>query len=77
MSGSRETTAQGVAPFEGIDVHLIGGAGGRGSQTGDFFYGDSRRAFTEGGMWGVIRVLSTPTCAATAPVRRLDGTPCM
>jgi manganese oxidase len=76
MSGSQEVSAQGVAPHEGIDVHLIGGAGGRGSQTGDFFYGDNRRPFTEGGMWGVIRVLPRPACGATSPLRQLDGAVC-
>jgi hypothetical protein len=65
-----------VAPYQGIDAHIIGGAGGRGSQTGDFFYGDNRRPFTEGGMWGVIRVLPRPACAATTPIRQLDGAAC-
>ena len=76
MPGSQEVATQGLAPYQGIDVHLIGGAGGRGSQTGDFFYGDNRRPFTEGGMWGVLRVLPTPTCAAQAPIRQLDGAAC-
>jgi hypothetical protein len=74
--GSQEVAEQGLSPYQGIDVHLIGGAGGRGSQTGDFFYGDNRRVFTEGGMWGILRVLPKPSCTATAPVRRLDGAPC-
>jgi hypothetical protein len=74
--GSQEVAEQGLAPFQGIDVHLIGGSGGRGSQTGDFFYGDNRRPFTEGGMWGILRVLPKPSCTATAPVRLLDGAPC-
>ncbi len=77
MPGSQEVATQGVAPYQGIDVHIIGGAGGRGAQTGDFFYGDNRRPFAEGGMWGVIRVLPTPACTAIAPVRRLDGTACV
>jgi hypothetical protein len=77
MPGSQEVATQGLAPYQGIDAHLIGGAGGRGSQTGDFFYGDNRRPFTEGGMWGVLRVLPTPACAATTPIRRLDGAPCV
>ena len=69
-------SAQGVAPYEGIDVHVIGGAGGRAGQTGDFFYGDNRRPFAEAGMWGIIRVLPTPSCAALTPIRRLDLAPC-
>jgi hypothetical protein len=76
MPGSQEVATQGLAPFQGVDVHIIGGAGGRGSQTGDFFYGDNRRPFTEGGMWGVIRVLPKPACAAITPIRLLDGAAC-
>jgi manganese oxidase len=73
---SQEVAAQGLAPYQGIDVHLIGGAGGRGGQTGDFFYGDNRRPFSEAGMWGIIRVLPRPSCAATTPIRLLDGAAC-
>ena len=73
---SQEVAEQGLAPYQGIDVHVIGGAGGRGSQTGDFFYGDNRRAFTESGMCGIIRVLPKKSCTATTPVRRLDGAAC-
>jgi hypothetical protein len=76
MPGSQEVAEQGLSPFMGIDAHIIGGAGGRGGQTGDFFYGDNRRPFTENGMWGVIRVLPRPTCLATTPIRRLDGARC-
>jgi hypothetical protein len=76
MPGSQEVAAQGLSPFMGIDAHIIGGAGGRGAQTGDFFYGDNRRPFTENGMWGVLRVLPRPTCLATTPIRRLDGAKC-
>jgi manganese oxidase len=76
MPGSQEVAAQGMAPYQGFDVHIIGGAGGRGGQAGDFFYGDNRRPFTEGGMWGVIRVLPKPACGATSPVRQLDGAAC-
>ncbi|MEY2400611.1 MAG: hypothetical protein QOJ08_722 [Ilumatobacteraceae bacterium] len=76
MAHSQEVAVQGLAPYQGIDAHIIGGAGGRGNQTGDFFYGDNRRPFTEAGMWGVIRVLPTPTCIATSPIRLLDGAAC-
>ncbi|MDP9463153.1 MAG: hypothetical protein M3P52_00905, partial [Actinomycetota bacterium] len=76
MPGLQEVSAQGLSPYQGIDAHIIGGAGGRGSQTGDFFYGDNRRPFTEGGMWGIIRVLPRPACAIVAPIRRLDGAAC-
>jgi manganese oxidase len=76
LPASQEVAEQGLAPYQGIDVHLIDGAGGRGKQTGDFFYGDNRRAFTESGMWGVLRVLPKPSCTATTPIRRLDGAAC-
>ena len=76
QAGSQEVAEQGLAPYQGIDVNIIGGAGGRGSQVGDFFYGDNRRPFTEGGMWGILSVLPTPSCAATAPVRLLEGAAC-
>ncbi len=77
MPHSQEVATQGLAPYQGIDAHIIGGAGGRGSQTGDFFYGDNRRPFTEGGMWGVLRVLPTPTCVAITPLRQLEGAACI
>ncbi len=77
MPGAQEIAAQGIAPYAGIDVHIIGGAGGRGQQVGDFFYGDNRRPFTEGGMWGLIRVLPAPSCSATTPIRRLDMAVCV
>ena len=76
MAGSQEVAEQGLSPYQGIDVHIIGGAGGRGSQVGDFFYGDNRRPFTEGGMWGILRVLPKPSCSATAPLRLLEGAAC-
>ena len=74
--GSQEVAAQGLSPFMGIDAHIIGGAGGRGGQLGDFFYGDNRRPFTENGLWGILRVMPRPTCLATTPIRRLDGARC-
>jgi manganese oxidase len=77
LPGSQEIAAQGIAPYAGVDAHIIGGAGGRGQQVGDFFYGDNRRPFTESGMWGIIRVLPTPSCTATAPLRRLDMAACI
>ena len=76
MPGSQEVAEQGLSPYQGIDVHIIDGAGGRAGQTGDFFYGDNRRPFTEGGMWGVLRVLPVPVCGSTAPLRLLDGAAC-
>jgi len=40
---------------EKIDAHVEGGAGG-GVATGDLFFGDIRRPFTQGGIWGLQRV---------------------
>ena len=76
MPGSQEVAAQGLAAYVSLDAHIIGGAGGRAHQVGDFFYGDNRRAFTEAGMWGLIRVLPQPTCAAITPLVRLDLATC-
>lgn len=57
--------ARGVGPWEMLSAGITGGAGGVGHQTGDFFYGDLRRVFIEGGMWGLQRVLPVPdSCPA-------------
>jgi hypothetical protein len=73
IAKGNETTAQGMAAWEGYDFDLIGGAGGRQRETGDYFYGDNRRPFTQMGNWGLMRVLSDPTC----PIRPLDGLDCV
>jgi hypothetical protein len=51
-----------------VDAHIAGGAGGRGHNVGDHFYGDLRRPFTDAGMWGLQRVLD-PT--AGCPIKAL------
>ena len=57
---------RGVGPWEMLTASISGGAGGTTHQPGDYFYGDMRRVFTEAGMWGLQRVLPTPTtCPAT------------
>lgn len=68
-----ETTAQGMVAWQAFDLELIGGAGGRQRETGDYFYGDLRRPFTQAGMWGLMRVMSDPNC----PIRPLDGLGCV
>jgi hypothetical protein len=68
-----ETTAQGMVAWEAFDLDLIGGAGGRQRETGDYFYGDLRRPFTQAGAWGLMRVMSDPAC----PIRPLDGLDCI
>jgi hypothetical protein len=72
LHDSNDVSTQGFGPWETIDAHVDGGAGGRAHADGDFFYGDMRRAFTEAGMWGLMRVLPGVACgsapAAGAPV---------
>jgi hypothetical protein len=48
---------RGLAPMGVVDAHIDGGAGGRGQNAGDYFYGDLRRPFTDAGMWGLQRIL--------------------
>jgi hypothetical protein len=59
---------RGLAPMGVVDAHIAGGAGGRGHNLGDYFYGDLRRPFTDAGMWGLQRVLD-PT--AGCPIKPL------
>ncbi|HUR84868.1 MAG TPA: multicopper oxidase domain-containing protein [Solirubrobacteraceae bacterium] len=73
IAQGNETTAQGMVAWEAFDLDLIGGAGGRQRETGDYFYGDVRRPFTQAGMWGLMRVMSDPAC----PIRPLDGLSCI
>ncbi len=60
-----------LGPRQAYDFSIEGGAGGRNHAVGDFFYGDLRRAFTEAGMWGLMRVLPNSGCNQTAPIRSL------
>lgn len=70
---SNEVSSANLGAWETIDTELIGGAGGRARTTGDFFYGDVRRPFTTAGSWGLLRVLSDPSC----PIQPLDGLSCI
>jgi hypothetical protein len=72
IPGSQEIASQGVGPNETFDAELVGGAGGLARSRGDFFYGDVRRPFTQAGMWGLMRVMSDPSC----PIKPLDGLTC-
>jgi hypothetical protein len=72
---SQLVQSQGTAPGETFDAELQGGAGGLMRSVGDFYYGDMRRAFQEAGMWGLMRVMSKPTCTG-APIKALDGLSC-
>jgi len=69
---SQEIASEGVGPYETFDAELVGGAGGLARSRGDFFYGDVRRPFTQAGMWGLMRVMSDPSC----PIKPLDGLTC-
>ncbi|HVE26290.1 MAG TPA: hypothetical protein VNC22_12840, partial [Sporichthya sp.] len=69
---SQTIASEGVGPYETFDAELVGGAGGLARSRGDFFYGDVRRPFTQAGMWGLMRVMSDPSC----PIRPLDGLTC-
>jgi hypothetical protein len=60
---------RGLAPLGVVDAHVDGGAGGRGHNVGDYFYGDLRRPFTDAGIWGLQRVL-TPS-AGNCPLKAL------
>jgi hypothetical protein len=62
-----------MVAWEAFDLELIGGAGGRQRETGDYFYGDVRRPFTQAGMWGLMRVMSDASC----PIRPLEGLDCI
>src|SRR4051812_12581479 len=72
LTGSQMVSAAGFGPWETVEARI--GAGGMTQSTGDFFYGDMRRPFTEGGMWGLQRVYSPgdPSC----PIQPLSGPGC-
>ena len=53
--GPNQMQARGIGPWETLQANIRGGAGG-GTTVGDLFYGDLRRPFTEGGLWGLQRV---------------------
>jgi hypothetical protein len=69
---SQAVENQGIGPYETYDAEIDGGAGGLARTVGDFFYGDMRRPFTMAGMWGLMRVMSDPSC----PILPLDGLTC-
>ncbi|MEA2151085.1 MAG: hypothetical protein QOD69_2915 [Solirubrobacteraceae bacterium] len=72
IPNSQTIASEGVGPYEIFDAELVGGAGGLARTRGDFFYGDVRRPFTQAGMWGLMRVMSDPSC----PIKPLDGLTC-
>jgi hypothetical protein len=76
LPDSNDVSTQGFGPWETIDAHVDGGAGGRAHADGDFFYGDMRRAFTEGGMWGLMRVLPGVACGSAPAAGTIVPLPC-
>ena len=67
IARSEQLANQGFGPLSTLDLKVRDGAG----SPGDYFYGDSRRPFTDVGMWGLLRVL-TP---GAGPIRALRFTP--
>ncbi|MDQ1629957.1 MAG: hypothetical protein QOI54_3701 [Actinomycetota bacterium] len=71
VSDSEYTSNQSIAPWESFDAEIEGDAGGWNHSTGDFFYGDLRRPFTQNGVWGLQRVLPQ-SCPAAKEIKCLN-----
>ena len=67
IPGSEYAANQEIGPGESFDAWIAGGAGGESHQTGDYWYGDLRRPFTQVGAWGLQRVLPVPSSCAAVP----------
>lgn len=63
---------QPLGPFMSRDGWIVGGAGGPRRMV-DFTVADHVRAFTEAGMWSLLRVMSDESC----PIRPLEGRDCL
>ncbi|MBC7645334.1 MAG: hypothetical protein H7123_09410, partial [Thermoleophilia bacterium] len=74
---SEEATVIGLGAWETFDLHMIGGAGGRALTRGDYIYEDTRRPFTDAGIWGMYRVLGGGACTSllALPGRDCSGDP--
>ncbi len=72
IAASTQQQSRGIGPWETVDADIAGGAGGMNRSVGDFFVGDVRRPFTQAGEWGLMRVLSDPSC----PIKPLGGLTC-
>jgi hypothetical protein len=73
IANSTQTNRLALGPWNTIDAHLTGGAGGLSREQGDYLHGDVRGPFTEAGLWGLLRVTSDSAC----PVRPLPGLDCI
>ncbi len=74
VTGSELTSNQAIGPGEALDAHVDGGAGGVSHSTGDYFYGDLRRPFTQNGVWGLQRVRPPQCPTAGQGIECLDAT---
>jgi hypothetical protein len=76
---AQEVTSRAVGAWEKVDAVIRAGAGGRIQAVGDFAYNDRRLAFTQAGMWGLLRVLPRPGCRAAGAdlILSLDDRACL
>jgi hypothetical protein len=68
LQGGNVVETASFLPWAGLDLSLRGGAGGWAKTVGDHWYGDLRRAFTQAGMWGLMRVLPPTVCKDVKPL---------
>ena len=70
LSHAQQVQTRALGAWELMDAQLEGGAGGWNKTVGDFAYHDNRRAFTDAGMWGLIRTLPNN---ASCPIIGISG----
>ena len=68
LQGGNVVETASFLPWAGLDLSLRGGAGGWVKSVGDHWYGDMRRAFSQAGMWGLMRVLPPSVCKDIKPL---------
>lgn len=56
VPGADRIYARNLLPGVAFEAVLVGGAGGRLDSPGDHLISDHRQPFTEGGLWGILRV---------------------
>ncbi len=69
--GSALVSSVKLGGLEALTLTLDGGAGGPARLAGDYLYGDHREPYREAGAWGILRVRSSPSAGASAPLRAL------
>ena len=55
-AGTNIVGSTAVGGLEALTIEPRGGAGGLSQTPGDYIYGDSRLAYREAGLWGILRV---------------------